>query len=55
MATPFERVVKMEKPNCDLILAGEDGSHPVNDVSYLDWLSKLLVDRKAVTNVILSG
>ncbi|KAF5228396.1 hypothetical protein FANTH_14527 [Fusarium anthophilum] len=38
MATPFERVVKMEKPNCDLTLAGEDGFHPVNDVPYSGWL-----------------
>ncbi|TXC08092.1 hypothetical protein FocTR4_00002496 [Fusarium oxysporum f. sp. cubense] len=48
MATPFERVVKMEKPNCDLILAGEDGSHPVNDVSYSDWLMGDLNDEQRV-------
>jgi hypothetical protein len=40
MATPFERVVKMESPHSDLILAGSDGSHPVNDIADSDWLSK---------------
>ncbi|KAF5700246.1 ankyrin protein 1 [Fusarium globosum] len=38
MATPFERVVKIEKPNSDLILAGDDGDHPVNDIADRDWL-----------------
>ncbi|KAI1010438.1 hypothetical protein LB503_004992, partial [Fusarium chuoi] len=37
-ATPFERVVKMDKSNSDLILAGEDGFHPVNDIPDTDWL-----------------
>ncbi|KAF4956355.1 hypothetical protein FGADI_3932 [Fusarium gaditjirri] len=48
MATPYERVVKMEKPNCDLILAGEDGAHPVNDVSDPDWLMDDLNDQQRV-------
>jgi hypothetical protein len=55
MATPFERVLKMDKPNCDLILAGEDGIHPVHDACYSDWLSKLVFDRKEFTKVIISG
>jgi hypothetical protein len=55
MATPFERVVKMEKPNSDLILAGEDGVHPVNDIPDADWLSKLVTEHRTITNIILSG
>ncbi|KAF9772119.1 hypothetical protein IL306_010177 [Fusarium sp. DS 682] len=38
MGTPFERVVKLEKSNSDLILVGPDGEHPVNDIADADWL-----------------
>ncbi|KAF4501632.1 ankyrin 1 [Fusarium agapanthi] len=48
MATPFERVVKMEKANCDLIVAGEDGVHPVNDIADGDWLMGDLTDDEHV-------
>ncbi|KAF5686699.1 ankyrin protein 1 [Fusarium denticulatum] len=48
MATPFERVVKMEKANCDLILVTEDGFHPVNDLADGDWLMGDLTDDQHV-------
>ncbi|VTT80701.1 unnamed protein product [Fusarium fujikuroi] len=48
MAIPFERVVKMEKSNCDLILATEDGYHPVNDLPDGDWLMGDLTDDQHV-------
>ncbi|KAF4435097.1 ankyrin 1 [Fusarium acutatum] len=48
MATPFERVVKTEKANCDLILATEDGFHPVNDVADADWLMGGFTDEQHV-------
>ncbi|KAG4285125.1 hypothetical protein FPRO06_06385 [Fusarium proliferatum] len=48
MAIPFERVVKMEKSNCDLILATEDGYHPVNDLADGDWLMGDLTDDQHV-------
>ncbi|OBS20434.1 hypothetical protein FPOA_06804 [Fusarium poae] len=48
MGTPFERVVKMESPHSDLILAGSDGSHPVNDIADLDWLTGGLTDKQHV-------
>ncbi|KAF5713778.1 ankyrin 1 [Fusarium mundagurra] len=48
MATPFERVVKMEKSNRDLILAGEDGSHPVYDIADADWLMGGLTDEQHI-------
>ncbi|KAH7177288.1 ankyrin repeat-containing domain protein [Fusarium sp. MPI-SDFR-AT-0072] len=48
MATPFERVVKMEKANCDLILARGDGVHPVNDIADGDWLMGSLTDEQHV-------
>lgn len=54
-ATPFERVVKMDKSNSDLILAGEDGFHPVNDIPDTDWLSRLFIDHRIITNTTLSG
>lgn len=55
MATPFERVVKMEKANRDLILVGEDGVHPVNDIADGDWLSRLFIDQKTIANIVTSG
>lgn len=55
MAIPFERVVKMEKSNCDLILATEDGYHPVNDLPDGDWLSRLFIDQKTIVNIVASG
>ncbi|PNP78022.1 hypothetical protein FNYG_08748 [Fusarium nygamai] len=48
MATPFERVVKMEKSNCDLILATEDGFHPVNGIADADWLMGGFTDEQHV-------
>ncbi|KAG5783264.1 hypothetical protein H9Q73_003087 [Fusarium xylarioides] len=48
MATPFERVVKMEKSNCDLILAGEDRFHPVNDIADADWLMGGFTDEQHI-------
>ncbi|KAF5974771.1 ankyrin 1 [Fusarium coicis] len=48
MATPFERVVKMEKANCDLILPTEDGFHPVNDIADADWLMGGFTDEEHV-------
>lgn len=55
MAIPFERVVKMEKSNCDLILATEDGYHSVNDLPDGDWLSRLSIDQKTLANIVASG
>ncbi|KAF5537760.1 ankyrin 1 [Fusarium mexicanum] len=55
MATPFERVVKMEKANCDLIVAGEDGLHLVNDLADGDWLmGDLTGDQHAALRKMIS-
>ncbi|KAF5542954.1 ankyrin 1 [Fusarium napiforme] len=44
MGIPSERVVEMDEPNDDLVVAEEDGDHPVNGIADTDWFVGNLTD-----------